>query len=292
MKNKPNYVNRIGHSNDYFNSTIVIMDEAHNIMEPPFQELYQRVYHAKNAVVMLFTATPVIEAPPGDEMADARELLDITKGIENENKSDEGFVSWFMQRSTELFAAHDLTKPDHLPKVIRVYIDETKKGMGYQSYLWSIYANARFGHSIPQTDLRKMEQMKKLTQRPAHQTDPVGKNWSKCIDIEDDLIPCPAELGNLEHVVFDSLLQAGMKVEPPIPMYTVAEMAPKMAKIAGSIHKNATLKTLVLIHEDNGVQALLHLLRYLKVSPLLVIQRPDPQSSKWKRCAFKTPGAP
>ena len=89
--------------------------EAHNIIKPrtdlintanrdKVKHLRRQLMRASNAVVVLFTATPVV-----DEPRDARDMASLICGRElGEGESiPEGYVSWFMARPRNMFAAVD-----------------------------------------------------------------------------------------------------------------------------------------------------------------------------------------
>lgn len=93
-------------SNNPFNSRIILMDEIHNLVQPP--KHYNRV-QKKNlntlktwltactgSAVVGFTATPVVKAPTDDGWGeDGDTIMDIIKGEQNRGKNNEGFVSYF-----------------------------------------------------------------------------------------------------------------------------------------------------------------------------------------------------
>jgi hypothetical protein len=103
-----------GASDRLFDNMMILADEAHLMMEPGIntafdnkvsidnvKNLRRRIYHAKNAKVGLFTATPVVQGGSVDE---GRAIMDVVKGIENKDRSDEGFISYFMSRPPLMFA--------------------------------------------------------------------------------------------------------------------------------------------------------------------------------------------
>ncbi len=111
-----NYVERSGDT--CFRRTILLLDEAHNLMRSnntnattkggddddnvatadAMATLRRRVIRAREAVVVLFTATPILRATVEDPDADVRSMMALVKGSENRKKTDEGFVSWVMDR--------------------------------------------------------------------------------------------------------------------------------------------------------------------------------------------------
>lgn len=108
---------------------LVIVDEAHLLLGPEHADLYRLVYEARGAVVALFTATPLVEPPEAatEKTAPGRRprILELVRGVENRDRpTDEGFVTWFMERPTGMFATVtnlDPTVP--LPAVTNVPVD-------------------------------------------------------------------------------------------------------------------------------------------------------------------------
>lgn len=115
-----------------YSNMIVIMDEFHNLWKPDAEvlafsgnkERLARMRHAlrlaTNSVIVGLTATPVIDDP-----ADARAIVDILKGEQYKNATDEGFVSYFQALPETVFATVTTGKPPQaLPKLVKVPLAE------------------------------------------------------------------------------------------------------------------------------------------------------------------------
>jgi hypothetical protein len=107
------------------NGTIVLCDEAHTILYPPeawtdkqrnIVNVFRRqLYHARSAVVLLFTATPVMR-----HASDAQDMLHLVKGHAfAQSATNEGFVSWYMERPTAMFAQLEPSTERSIMNLIR-----------------------------------------------------------------------------------------------------------------------------------------------------------------------------
>lgn len=87
-----------------YSAKVVIMDECHNLVRPTqkFEEqlgrLRDHLMLARGTVLAGFTGTPV-----GNDASEGRRLLDVIKGEDSANKTDEGFVSSFHARGSADF---------------------------------------------------------------------------------------------------------------------------------------------------------------------------------------------
>jgi hypothetical protein len=152
----PDYVERSGAT--CFRRTVLLLDEAHNLLPPPpaargrrsggtnaadgMAVLRARVIEAHESVVVLFTATPVVRAPPDDPDVDVRHMMELVKGAEHRHRGDEGFVSWVMDRPPGMYAnVYNLQRQTGLPHVTTVSLEDT--------VLWDEYLNRRFGVPLP-----------------------------------------------------------------------------------------------------------------------------------------------
>lgn len=86
-------------SYDEYSNKIVLMDEFHNLICPSLElskykkklvSLKEHLQHAKNSVIVGFTATPIV-----DGLEKGKELLNVIKGYNYKSKNNEGFVSYF-----------------------------------------------------------------------------------------------------------------------------------------------------------------------------------------------------
>ena len=108
-----------------FSNKIILMDEVHNLVNPSddilkdarrvemLDRLKLMLRTATNSVLVGFTATPLVETDDGQWSY--RPLLDIIKGDDNANASDEGFVSYFMAAPSPVFPK---VIPDGVPAKI------------------------------------------------------------------------------------------------------------------------------------------------------------------------------
>ena len=108
--------------------------------------------------------------------------------------------------------------------------------------------------------------------------------------------PCPLEWAALEHHVFNSLHEEAQIGVNALTLESAAEAAPKLYAIARSV-SDVSLKTLILIHEANGVHTLVRLLQELGLK-LLLLRRPTGTRAKpsdWRqsglRCATQLTAA-
>jgi hypothetical protein len=147
-----------------FDRTVVIVDEAHNLFFPAesavlsaggnIDRLRRRLHEAHGSVVVFFTATPVLTGDRGTK--EAREVLDFVKGHEFRNAdSDEGFVSWYMERPRELFAATrppqiaDIVAQNAAPNLYRVPINRGAADGARSPWAWRRYVHLRYGEAPP-----------------------------------------------------------------------------------------------------------------------------------------------
>jgi hypothetical protein len=104
---------------------IVIIDEAHNLKmshhtvdSARMSELRDALTNQNNSDLYLFTATPVEET-----VEDLEELLDIVKGLNGDEKNDEGFFSYY--RATSSNKPVDYEK--EMPRIICVELQGVSK---------------------------------------------------------------------------------------------------------------------------------------------------------------------
>ena len=119
-----------------FSNAIVMVDEAHYLVKPRegstapqiknFVECARRIHLARNSVVALMTATPVVA-----ETLDGSNMLRIAMGVENTEKKQEGFVSYYMARPAAVFAATDRETSDITGSIVQVPI----RGRNLEKYL-------------------------------------------------------------------------------------------------------------------------------------------------------------
>ena len=119
-------------SGNPYDNKIIIMDEVHNLVQPPpgtdarmikkLAKLRHALYTAKGSVIVGLTATPIVK-----NANDGKELLRIIKGREYASaQTDEGFISYFNALPSSIYP---IALPDtQAIKVIRVpLIDENLK---------------------------------------------------------------------------------------------------------------------------------------------------------------------
>ena len=248
--------------------TIVLCDEAHNILYPSnawtavqkklVEAFRDRLYRAREAVVVLFTATPVLH-----QAADVRAMLNLVKGHKrsiNPACGDEGFVSWYMERPQPLFARLDPpgVERDLRKAIVSVFLD------GHPDF-WQAYVHRRYGSdthkrragapaAAPPTKRGKTTTKTK----PAH----AATTFNHACVVGS--APCPRTLARYENLVYGQT-----RDEANVKHDNAAQTAPKLDAIAASIAEH-NLRTVVLIHRENGCQALLRLLREHGLHPIFL----------------------
>ena len=301
---------RMGPGGSPLDGTIILCDEAHTILYPPdawtavqrglVKAFRDRLYRARSAVVVLFTATPVVHRP-----TDARDMLQLVKGHEHsESVTDEGFVSWYMERPAALFA--QLEPPDVCrdirQAIISVYID-THPGF------WRVYSKRRYNiKTTPDavqpsktktaSPIHKPTQQQKTHKKPSMKKSVAKKATIKPVKplvnghgskkqktslkdaiqnghhplasynrpcIGDQSQPlCLRTLGRYEHVV-----HGRAKDETTVNHDNASETAPKLEAIAKSVADH-NLRTVILIHRENGCVALVRLLQQHGLTPIFL----------------------
>lgn len=300
---------------DTFLYTVLLFDEAHNMVRPSsavtaeiaaaqrrgagkeatrspdavLKSLRERVRKARDAVVVLFTATPIVRVDPedGGPHGDARSILEVTKGAEYATADDEGFVSWYMERPPELFAATTPARlTQQLPAVTEVFLDDT--------LLWDVYAHVRYGRYLPREARRALVGPSPAGTKPSPQTKPkltarfggpAGPAARPCLGRRPPDPPCPRDWAVLEHTGWLEHFVPPGASRPVAEPKTALEMAPKLAAIAESV-RDVPLKTLILIHEANGVPTLVQLLETHGLRPLL-LKRPTGTANEQARIRFE-----
>lgn len=235
----PRGVKRPTGSNHVLSNCIVLCDEVHNITHPRAKNsdiahliaaCGKRLWYAKQSVVVLFSATPVL-----DDETDAHDILRLTKGAGLAGRGDEGFVSWFMDRPAAMFAAVD-PDPASLPTIVRVPIDVSSTTQK-PTTLFKHYRQKRFGPYPPVKSARCLT-------GPDPKCAPTWASYESLAYYWHHESKHLSNLHDLAHA---------------------HELCPKLAAIAESIAKDGR-KTLVLIHQENGYRTLLHVLQLLRVS--------------------------
>lgn len=273
---------RRSHTTLALSHCIVLCDEAHNLNRPQPHPLVHacrdRVFHAEGSVVVLFTATPVLRGPESEAQA----MLELTRGhAHRHDESDEGYVSWFMERPRELFAR---ARPGlaRLPRIVRVPIDGTayrempgddEPGSGSRPLRWP---------KPPAQDTLFRDYVKRrftgAKRRRRSQSQGGGDEWvipptqnARCIR-STSAAPAPAPTGkrcapttaSFEHLAFwwhhetKHCKDIGDSVE------RARVLSPKLTALAESIHVDAPpRKTVVLIHRESGLRTLVHILEHV-----------------------------
>lgn len=270
-------------------------DEAHNIIHPRRDVLDnrcvqlvhrfgRRLWHAENAVVVLFTATPVVQG-----RADATHILRLTKGRRLVDRGDEGFVSWYMERPSELFARAE-PDPRGLPRVTWVPIDGGDPVVGSTpttsttteppaapaaprgtrdppSAFFREYAQRRFGKRSrsPSPGGRAPDPPRCLPPAPT----PAGGGGSgtggRAPVCKESWAAFETQRYWWAHERAHHGRLKGLR--------EAREWCPKLAAIAESIATDpAARKTVVLIHHENGLRTLVHLLGRLGVSVVQAVR--------------------
>ena len=277
-KGTAGYVDRESNDHDVMRNMIVLCDEpwvrfryrvqfaAHNLIHPPanadFGACRTRVFSATGSVVVLFTATPVLTGEHGTQ--EALDMMQLTRGVENDLKGTEGFVSWFMERPPSIFAAvkpptrrlrhtdpfHDAGRADNpeaealMPNIYPVALDRV-----VSKPFWDAYAALRMA--------------------PAHAASYGAKLGSPggCVVRRPGLPPCVARLAAYEHTLAGGDPKEENKMIAKLTLDNATQLCPKLAAIAASIQA-VPLKTLVLIHEENGPAVLVRLLELHNIKAL------------------------
>jgi superfamily II DNA or RNA helicase len=95
-----------GKGHEYSNK-IIVMDEVHNMIIPSpelakykskLMNLRSALYKAENSIIGGFTATPVV-----GNMESGKELLKVIKGAANQNRNNEGFISYFYDTPSSVY---------------------------------------------------------------------------------------------------------------------------------------------------------------------------------------------
>ena len=135
-----------------WDDTIVMIDEAHNLKESHatdperMKKLRDALTDQKNSELYLFTATPADE-----KSEDLIELLDVVKGQDSSNKSDEGFFSFYNNTPVNIFPQKQPVDFEiQLPKVLYVEL----QGVSKSKYLEKMKTNPS---AIEETNMRKLK---------------------------------------------------------------------------------------------------------------------------------------
>ena len=226
-----------------FFRTIVLCDEAHNILKPREDLINRanrtkianfgvRLQHAEEAVVVLFTGTPIVDDP-----RDAQALLTLTMG-RAATECPEGFVSWFMDRPHSLFA-NVYPLPENMP----LRIDAQMQGEILENYF------------VQRFNTRLSYKKKLIPTAPRVNDFPCVVPKSKC----------KGTIASYENHSF----YFRFKPKKAITLGNAPERVTKAYHISQAIHRDEeTLKTCVILHEESGARVLVALLRELNVSVL------------------------
>lgn len=228
-----------------FFRTIVLCDEAHNILKPREDQINRanrakvanfgaRLQHAEEAVIVLFTGTPIVDDP-----RDAQELLTLTMGHTGAGvQAPEGFVSWFMDRPSALFA-NAFPHPENMP----LRIDAQMQGEILENYFMQ-----RF-HT------RLSYKKKSIPTAPRVNDFPCVVPKSKC----------KGTIASYENHAF----YFRIKPKKALTMQNAHERATKAYYISQAIQQDKeNLKTCVILHEESGAYVLVKLLTELGISVL------------------------
>lgn len=280
MKGDPGYVLRKGDA--CFRRTVLLIDEAHNLLHPPataaagsaerMAVLRRRVEGARRSVVVLFTATPVLRADAERPLADVRRMMKLVKGVDYAGRGDEGFVSWLMERPPEMFARVFHLRPDGLPIANDVFLEG--------SALWHEYTHRRFRVPLPTFyRIRRYHPPPPKRKRAVDAEQPpprdrVVEGPEPCVG--RTTAACRPFLANLETTLYADRAEEMAAIKAiPLTRRDAFEIAPKLAAIALSV-TTVKLKTLILIHRENGFHTLVHLLRLHGIAPYVVGAEPLP----------------
>jgi hypothetical protein len=243
--------------------TIVVCDEAHNILYPPSDlsvvqrklvaTFRDRLHQARGGVAVLFTATPVLR-----HATDGHAMIDLVKGHEYERTAcNEGFISWYMDRPPTMFAqlqpdgvGHDLRKA-----VVAVYIDS-------HPVFWQQYVRRRYGNPV-QTRHKDVAK-KKARDRQSSRVTESGFNHPCVKENNPTKRPCLRTLGRYEHIACGRTTDEAM-----VTRQSASELAPKLEAIAQSVADH-NLRTVILIHRENGCVALVQLLQQHGLAPIFL----------------------
>lgn len=270
--------------------------EAHNIIKPrtdqinslnilKVAELGNHLRKAKDAIVVLFTATPIVDDPAKD----TRAIMSIVAGgrpLRSEDPIPEGYISWYMDRPRGQFARTEPASIESMPVPTFVVL----KGKVLERYLLE-----RFGVKKPagkgfafgpkkQKGKRKRWSPFALAPDDADDMDDVdddeddGRTWAvmkpnnsgnhPCIT-PDQHKACKSTIAQYEHLGFYVNL-------PPISYDPKnrkdverwgrehTELTSKVAAIAESVRDNQ-VKTCIIMHRENGYEALQRVLEYYQI---------------------------
>lgn len=283
--------------------TIVLADEAHNMVSPgdQFKNPLQRtgmvesgrmIKKAKGMVTALFTATPIVK----EGMTDFFELMSIVTGekVTKESLSNgelEGYISSYMQRPGDVFP-ETLPDANDIPKqvtctlkgeILREYVSrrffksgklpkkKVDKGEGY-------ILNPITGNFVKKTPANE----KKIEEALAK-----GKSADvkgKLICLEGDCLfgdkrskECAQTLQGYENQIrhTKNLITTDASVED------MMQLATKLTTIAESIAKRS-LKTIVIMHKSSGMDAFRVLLDRMGMSDKVRFLYPPPTGEKKK----------
>ena len=242
--------------------------EAHNLIRPPagadFGACRERLASATESVVVLFTATPVLTGARG--MEEALGIFELAQGNANASGGSEGYVSWFMQRPPSIFATvnqptsrlrhtdpfHDGGRADNpeaealMPNIYPVVIDQMASRL-----FWEAYVQRRLGTSPGARSYGAR----------------LGREGGCVADVEGRGPACVASLAAYEHTLSGGIPKEEQKLLAGLNLDNAQQAAPKLSAIALSVSQTP-LKTLVLIHDENGPAILVKLLELYGLSPV------------------------
>ena len=228
-------------------SCIIVVDEAHRLMESGNEKLCKLLEESKNSVVMLFTGTPTV-VPRADKTPGSMDRLLLI--VAGNRVCYEGYVSFFADRTIpELFArAHPPLRA--LPNVIMVHMPLE---------FANAYAKER-GDILPRDTLPGDIQC--LAKGSGN------KRKRFCNPVREGLASIFLEQSRKINSAKGKPISY---IEAKIPrMDDASRQAPKLAQIVYDIlARNAqtkkTEKTVIMIHSRNGIRTLEHILRLAKL---------------------------
>lgn len=260
---------------------IVVCDEAHNVVKPRQETMNtvqlrlvkqcgERLRTARNAVVVMFTGTPIV-----NDARDGDALLRLVRGAENEGQpTNEGFVSWFMDRPSQLFASTSVDIARVMPHVTMVQLQND----ALQRYLkerWNIRWDGKSTQTVidvgdDNDDEPKERQLPKIR---------IPANFRGVPCVRDDS-SCKNTLSGYEHLGF---YDKGAGKRQDVNAANAADIAPKVGAIALSIAQDPTKrKTAVILHRDHGYRILENLLSEYKISHEVLQLVPSDSKNKKK----------
>lgn len=291
-----------------FSNKIILMDEVHNLVNPSddiakdprrlamLDRLKYMLQTATNSVLVGFTATPLVEDSlvEGKKQWTYRPLLDIIKGDSNLNKSDEGFVSYFMGAPTPVF-----------PEVIPVGVPENvpeelthKFELRNWPVTWEKPKPQRKPSKSPSQPPRppKTPSMPKPQDKPAKLLKKPKGNLTSYLDLDEKEHTKKAERCSVGmsalHAASWKVIQVlkgaegkllNMEFGQENGVNRLEGFSTKLYEVCRKIGEGGELKTLVLVHDRHGFKLLAKMLdEYFPGVTCAYAGIDDKQVQSWK----------